>query len=216
MSENQSPPVFIWRRPQTFLAVAVAAATTPGAFFAQMPRQGGLLPPLAFFLMAMLPPTLVNSLLKWSQGPVAMLIFFFTTLLKSLLIALAFAFVLYGVCRLVFKSDLDFSDVARIVCYSSGVRILELLPPLLAPHLLSPQTVFLLVIIVFLLVCYLVWVGLQAAGGMSRYPALWALLLSFVAILSVWFWVNHLSGTSPLPTPPPGSGAPQTPSPSQP
>ncbi|CAO0824400.1 YIP1 family protein [Desulfarculales bacterium] len=206
MPENA--PQFQWRYPQTFWAVAVAAATTPRDFFAQMPRQGGYLPPLAFFVAAMLLPTLVRSIGKWSEGPVAMLTFLGTSLLFSLVMVLVFAFALYCVCRFLFQTILELPDVTAIVCYSSGVRILEFVP-----QLLSPLSSTLLAIIMVLFIGSLVWTGLHVAGNMNRYQALMALGLSFVAIVGLWLLVNVLRGNSPLPGLSPAAGAGGAPAP---
>lgn len=194
MHQETPPQEFDWRRPQTFLAVAGAAVTAPRQFFAQITRGGGFLAPVAFFLLAMLAPTLVNALLQWSQGPLAMLNFFATSLLKSAVMLAAFALVLHGVCRLAFRTTLKLPDVLRIVCYASGVRALEFLP-----LVLSSLAGGLLSIIIVLFIAYLVWVGLQAAGGLSRYQALGALMLAFVTIVGLWLAVNFLRGVNPLP-----------------
>lgn len=196
MDPEQSPAEFAWRRPRTFLAVAMAAATTPRQFFTQMPLRGGFLPPLLFFVAVMTAPTLVRTLYQWSQGPQAMLTFLATSLLFSLVFTLAFAFVLYCVCRFAFKASLEISDVLRIVCYASGVRLLEFLP-----LVLSSLAGGLLNILIVLFVAYLVWVGLQNAGGLSRYQALGALLLSFVVMLGLSLMMGMLRGTGPLPVP---------------
>jgi hypothetical protein len=211
MSAQQSSPEFLWRRPQTFLAVAMAAATTPRLFFAQLPRQGGFLPPLAFFVAAMLLPTLVRTGGKWQEGPGAMLTFLATSLLISLVLALVFAFVLYCVCRFVFKSSLELPLAVRIVCYSSGVRVLEFVPPLL-----SPLAATLLLLFMVLSIGYLVWMGVQAAGGLNRYQALAALLLSFLAMVGLWLLINFLRGAGSLPVHPPAGGPAAAPAPGQP
>lgn len=200
MPEPQHPPQFHWRRPQTFWTVATAAATAPRDFFAQRPGQGGFLPPVLFFLAAMLLPTLVRTALRWREGPGAMLTFLSTSLLFSLVMMLVFTLVLYCLCRFLFQANLNLPDVTAIVCYSSGVRALEFLP-----QWLSPLAGTLLAIIMVLFICYLVWVGLQAAGGLNRYRALVALLLSFVAMVGLWLLVNALRGNPPLPAPPPAA-----------
>lgn len=203
MPQQETSPEFLWRSPRTFPAVAMAAAITPRDFFSQMPLKGGFLPPLAFFGAVMLPPTLVRTIGQWSQGPLAMLTFLVSSLLQSLVLTLVFAFALYCVCRFAFKSSLELPDMARIVCYSSGVRILEFVPALL-----SPLAGSLLLLFVVIFIGYLVWLGLQAAGGLGRYQALGALLLSCLAMVGVVLLVKFLRGEGLQPAPGAGSAAP--------
>lgn len=204
MPSDTSPLEFDWRRPHTFLAVATGAVSAPRQFFAQMRRGGGYLPPLAFFLATMLAPTMVNALMHWSQGPLAMLTFFASSLLKSLVLVMVFAFTLYCVCRFVFSSTLEIADVLRIVCYASGVRALEFLP-----LLLSAMAATLLYVFIILFVAYLVWAALQAAGGLSSRQSVGALVLAFVVMVAVVLFMTIMQGKSPLA--PPADGAPTVP-----
>lgn len=193
---------FAWSRPQRFLAIAMAATTSPRQFFAQAPRQGGLLGPLSFFVLAQLVPALLALLLGLAKGqaPALALTGLGTSLATSLGMALVFTLLLHLACRLLFKSAIGLEQTLRVVCYSSGLRVLSFLPVLL-----SPMAGAVLAILLAGYIVYITWIGLQEVGGLGSYQAMFALLLAFGLMMVLWALVYHRPGT-PQATPPSGRG----------
>ena len=157
---------FQWRRPQTFFPLAMAATTSPRAFFAAMPKDGGWLPPLAFLLVAQLVPTLVQALLQLPQlGPrvFGLMVLALGNTLAKFLIATA---ILWLVARVAFRADITLQGVLRILCYTSGLWVIWA-----AQAVLSLQTAALILVILVIVQLYLVQAGLQVVGRLPTIHA---------------------------------------------
>ncbi len=203
MDYAQLPLEFNWRRPQTFFQVAMAATLSPRAFFAQLPRTGSLASPILFVLAARLLPSLAGAAFVLGQGPGKALYFLVYTMVSSLVLALALSALLYAVVQFLFRqSSLTFDLAIRVVCYSWGVQILSLLN--IIP---SPMTVVLLNLVIFLLILYIIGVGLGVVGGLSKGQTWGALALALLILGAIWIGLTKGIGVE-TPTPPPAPAQP--------
>jgi len=183
---------FDWRRPQTFLGLAMDVATRPRAFFAAMPAGGSLIPPLAFLVLAQLIPALVQALAQLPQhGPAAlagMLVF----LLKRLIYFLIFADLIWLMARFVSRAELSFTGALKIFCYSSGLWIVSA-----AVSVLSLAPAALIIVLLVLYHLYLIQVGLQVVAKLPTFQAMLAVLLAIVGFMVLWVFLAPMLGLMP-------------------
>gem|GEM_PF-1286830 len=211
MAEMPPEMEFQWRRPQTFFPLAMAATTSPRAFFAAMPKDGGWLPPLAFLLVAQLVPTLVQALLQLPQlGPrvFGLMVLALGNTLAKFLIATA---ILWLVARVAFRADITLQGVLRILCYTSGLWVIWA-----AQAVLSLQTAALILVILVIVQLYLVQAGLQVVGRLPTIHAILALLMAIVALVMLRVFLEPVLGPVLPPAPPPPDGAAAPPAGGQP
>lgn len=183
---------FDWRRPRTFLALAMAATTSPRAFFAAMPSGGSLVPPLLFLVVAQLIPALVQALFQLPQHGLAALHGMVIFLLKRLIYSLVFADLIWLMARFASRAQISFTGCMKVFCYTSGVWVVTAATPLLS---LAPAAlVFVLVILVHL---YLIQLGLQTAAKLPTFPAMLAVLLAIVGFMVLWVFVAPMLGLMP-------------------
>ncbi|MFH1058186.1 MAG: YIP1 family protein [Pseudomonadota bacterium] len=205
-----SLPEFDWRRPQTFLSLAMAASTSPRAFFAAMPTGGSLVPPMLFLVLAQFIPAVVQGLAQISQHGANALAGVVILLLKRLIYFLIFADLIWVAARFASRSQISFINTIRLFCYSSGIWIISA-----AVWVLSPAPAALVFVVVILYHLYLVQVGLQVVANLPTFPAMLAVLLALVAFVMLWIFVAPMLGLMPV-TMPPGAmigGAPPAPQP---
>lgn len=196
---------FQWRRPQTFVPLAVAATTSPRAFFAAMPKDAGWLPPLAFLLVAQLVPALLQALFQIPN--LGLQVFSLMTLslantMAKFLIATA---ILWFVARVAFRAEITLQGVLRILCYTSGIWVIWA-----AQAVLSLQTSALILVILVIVQLYLVQAGLQVVGKLPTIHAILALLMAIVAMVMLRVFLEPVMGPV-LPQAPPlpeGASAP--------
>ncbi|MCA1989667.1 MAG: YIP1 family protein [Desulfarculus sp.] len=202
----EMPPAmeFQWRRPQTFFPLAMAATTSPRAFFAAMPHQGGWWPPLAFLLVAQAIPALVLAGFQIPQHGLAALAGMMVFLAKRLVYSLAFAGLIWLMARFAGRAKIDFHSTLRIFCYSSGVWIVSAAVPILS---LAPAAL----VMVLLVLChlYLIQAGLQVVANLPTFQAILSVLLAIVAFMLLWVILAPMLGLMPPPSasppaPPPG------------
>ncbi|MCA1906412.1 MAG: YIP1 family protein [Desulfarculus sp.] len=196
------PPAmeFHWRRPQTFVPLAMAATTSPRAFFAAMPRDGGWLPPLAFLLVAQGIPALVQAGLQIPQHGLAALVGMATFLLKRMTYCLVFTGLIWLMARFAARASIGFETTLRVFCYSSGIWIASV-----AVSLLSLAPAALVIVLVVLYHLYLIQAGLQVVGDIPTFQAILSVLLAIVAFMLLWVFLAPPLGLTPPPTasPPP-------------
>lgn len=186
---------FQWRRPQTFFPLAIAATTSPRAFFAAMPRDGGWLPPLAFLLVAQAVPALIQALFQLPQHGLSALAGMLLFLCKRLAYSLAFTCLIWLMARFAGRANIDFNSTLRIFCYSSGIWIISSAVPILS---LAPAAL----VLVLLVLChlYLIQAGLQVVANLPTFQAILAVLLAIVAFMTLWVFMAPLVGLMPPPS----------------
>ena len=196
---------FDWRRPGTFLPVAMAASFKPRAFFAQMDNRGDIASPLVFLLVVHV-TTWVGGLLGAAllQGVPSDLNIGFLS--QNLLRILIFAAFFYTIGHHVMRSSYPFSGFLRIFAYASGIWILATLMPFLPLSISMPLGAILALYVLFLL-----FMGLREAAGLSVPLAAGVLMLSVVGVLILMSLIGGLTVTAPSQEPAglsaPGVGA---------
>lgn len=191
---------FDWRRPKSFFTVAMAAATSPRAFFAAMPSGGSLVPALVFLVLAQMLPALVQALAQLPQHGLAALQGMLIFLLKRLIYSLIFADLIWIMARFASRAQISFTDTLKIFCYSSGIWIISA-----AVAILSLAPAALIVVLLVLYHLYLIQAGLQVVAKLPTFSAMLAVLLAMVGFMLLWVFVAPMLGL--MPTQPDLTGA---------
>lgn len=200
MAEMPPEMEFQWRRPQTFVPLAVAATTSPRAFFAAMPKDAGWLPPLAFLLVAQVVPALVQTLFQLPQHGAKVFGLMALSLANALATYLVATVVLWLVARVAFRAEIALQGVLRIFCYTSGIWVISM-----AVAVMSPVTSALVLVILMLVQLYLVQVGLQVVGKLPTVHAILSLLMAIVALVMLRVFLEPVLGPPTPKLPPPGA-----------
>lgn len=192
---------FDWRRPGTFLAVAMAAAFKPRTFFAQMENRGDIASPLIFLLVVHVTTWvggLLGAALVLGVNPGLNL----AMLAQNLLRVLIFAAFFYTIGHHVMRSPYPLSGFLRIFAYASGIWIFAALMPFLPLKLSMPLGAILALYVLFLL-----FMGLREAAGLSVPLAAGVLMISLVGVLILLSLIGNLS-LEAIPQGPAGAALP--------
>ena len=116
---------FDWRRPGTFLPVAMAASFKPRAFFSQMENRGDLFTPLMFLLWIHLLHSLAALIAGLPLGAVL------GALLLRFLVDLIFVGLVYTIGHHIMRNPLNAGGFLRVVCYCLGIKLIAVILPFL-------------------------------------------------------------------------------------
>lgn len=191
---------FDWRRPGTFLPVAMAASFKPRAFFSQMDNRGDLVTPLLFLLGVHLLPSLAALIGGFPPGAVAW------GLATRLVVDLIFIGLIYTIGHHIMRNPLNAGGFLRVVCYCLGVKLIAVILPFLPGY---QDALMVLVYVYFFVILYF---GLRAAAGFSFLQAATCVLLSVVGMVLLMSLLGNFTVSVPSQGPA-GSGAPTATSP---
>jgi hypothetical protein len=177
-------PDFVWQRPWTWLQVAVAALTSPRAFFRGLAQARGLTPPLVFILITQLLSTLGPYLASSQANPLGLVA---AALVWGLAQALFMAVVIFLVARRIMKSPIRLDQALRAFAYGGAVWALYFAAQLL-PGLFSPLFLALMLGVHF----YLMMVGLVEMGEISMPLAAACQIIAMVVLFLVLLVINQL------------------------
>ena len=148
---------FDWRRPGTFLQVAMAASFKPRAFFSQMDNRGDLFTPLMFLLWVHLLHSVAALIAGLAPGAVAQ------ALILRLLMDLIFIGLIYTIGHHIMRNPLNAGGFLRVVCYCLGIKLVAVLYPFLPEQKKRPDGPFVLI----LLYNFVFWP--QGGGGLHLF-----------------------------------------------
>lgn len=162
---------FDWRRPGTFLPVAMAASFKPRAFFSQMDNRGDLASPLLFLLCIHLLHSLAALIAGLSPGAVAW------ALILRLLMDLIFIGLVYTVGHHLLRNPLNAGGFLRVVCYCLGIKLIAVIYPFL------PEQKNALMALLYLYFFVTLYFGLRAAADFTFLQSATCVLLSVVGMV---------------------------------
>jgi hypothetical protein len=193
--------VFDWRRPKSFLQVAMAASITPRDFFTQVPAGEGIGGPILFLVAAHVIPSLVAAAVTLPQGLGAALLMFAMSMVPPIFITISFAALVFAVVQFIMVSGTKFSlpQAISVVCYSSGVQALSFLP-----WFISTWAGLLFSLIMMLFILYLISEGIRVVAGVGKGQTLAAILLAFTIVVLAAVWLGFTKSAN---RPPPSQGS---------
>lgn len=168
---------FDWRRPASFMQVAMAAAFRPKRFFRQMDNPGDLLTPLIFLVMVHLLPTLAALITGVSLQAAGL------GMVVRLLTDLIFIGLVYTVGHHFMRSPMNMGGFFRICAYALGIKLVAVIFPFLGGY----QAALMLLVYVYIMV--LLFFGMRYAAGLSFLMAVGCVMISVVGItllMSLW------------------------------
>jgi len=162
---------FDWRRPGTFLPVAMAASFKPRAFFAQMDNRGDLATPLMFLAWVHVLASLAALVAGFPLGAVAW------GLATRLIVDLIFIGLVYTIGHHIMRNPLNAGGFLRVVCYCLGIKLIAVILPFLPGY---QDALMVLVYVYFFVTLYF---ALRATAGFSFLQAATCVLLSVVGMV---------------------------------
>lgn len=180
---------FDWRRPGTFLPVAMAASFRPRSFFARMDNRGDLISPLFFLLGVHLLPSLAALITGFPLGAVAW------GLATRLVVDLIFIGLIYTIGHHIMRNPLNAGGFLRVVCYCLGIKLIAVILPFLPGY---QDALMVLVYVYFFVTLYF---GLRAAAGFSFLQAATCVLLSVVGMVLLMSLLGNFTVSAPSPGP---------------
>ena len=176
---------FDWRRPGTFLPVAMAASFKPRAFFAQMDNRGDLATPLMFLVWVHLPASLAALIAGFPLGAVAW------GLVTRLVVDLIFIGLIYTIGHHIMRNPLNAGGFLRVVCYCLGIKLIAVILPFLPGY---QDALMVLVYVYFFITLYF---GIRAAAGFTFLPAATCVLLSVVGMVLLMSLIGSFTVSVP-------------------
>ncbi|MCB2190239.1 MAG: hypothetical protein KQI62_01655 [Deltaproteobacteria bacterium] len=192
---------FDWRRPGTFLPVAMAASFKTKTFFSQMDNRGDLIAPLMFLAWV----HLLGSLAALIAGfPITAVAWGFIT---RLVVDLIFIGLVYTIGHHIMRNPLNAGGFLRVVCYCLGIKIVAVILPFLAGY---QDALMVLVYVYFFVTLYF---GLRAAAGFTFLQSATCVLLSVVGMVLLMSLISSFTVSVPIQGPAgasaPGLGQPK-------
>ncbi|BEQ15579.1 hypothetical protein [Desulfoferula mesophila] len=188
---------FDWRRPGTFLPVAMAASFKPRAFFAQMENRGDLITPLMFLVWVHLLASLAALVAGFPLSAVAW------GLATRLVVDLIFVGLVYTIGHHIMRNPLNAGGFLRVVCYCLGIKLIAVILPFLPAY---QDALMVLVYVFFFITLYF---GLRAAAGFTFLQSATCVLLSVVGMVLLMSLIGNMTVTVPSQGVA-GGGAPST------
>jgi hypothetical protein len=176
---------FDWRRPGTFLPVAMAASFKPRAFFAQMENRGDLITPLMFLVWVHLLASLAALIAGFPLGAVAW------GLATRLVVDLIFVGLVYTIGHHIMRNPLNAGGFLRVVCYCLGIKLIAVILPFLPAY---QDALMVLVYVFFFITLYF---GLRAAAGFTFLQSATCVLLSVVGMVLLMSLIGNMTVTVP-------------------
>lgn len=176
---------FDWRRPGTFLPVAMAASFKPRAFFAQMDNRGDLATPLMFLVWVHLLASLAALIAGFPLGAVAW------GLVTRLVVDLIFIGLIYTIGHHIMRNSLNAGGFLRVVCYCLGIKLIAVILPFLPGY---QDALMVLVYVYFFITLYF---GMRAAAGFTFIQAATCVLLSVVGMVLLMSLIGSFTVSVP-------------------
>lgn len=176
---------FDWRRPGTFLPVAMAASFKPRAFFAQMDNRGDLATPLMFLVWVHLLASLAALIAGFPLGAVAW------GLVTRLVVDFIFIGLIYTIGHHIMRNPLNTGGFLRVVCYCLGIKLIAVILPFLPGY---QDALMVLVYVYFFITLYF---GMRAAAGFTFIQAATCVLLSVVGMVLLMSLIGSFTVSVP-------------------